>query len=107
MVLAPDEFQVNDALWARLMSIVEDPSEYDRDYPQKRVAAYCREKGIPHLDLLPLLREAEHKQHTYHIRDTHWNAWGNEVAGKAIADKILEFERRDGAMGENQETNGQ
>ncbi|TVM19354.1 hypothetical protein DPQ33_03060 [Oceanidesulfovibrio indonesiensis] len=91
MVLAPDEFQVNDALWEKLMSMVDDPSEYDRDYPQKRVVEYCREKGIPYLDLLPLLREAEKEQRTYHLRDTHWNAWGNEIAGEAIADRILEY----------------
>lgn len=99
MVLAPDEFQVNDALWEKLMSMVDDPAEYDRDYPQKRVVEFCRRNEIPYLDLLPLLREAQQKQHTYHFRDTHWNAWGNQVAGEAIAKKILEYEIEDGQIG--------
>lgn len=92
VVFIPDELQVNDELWSKLMSMVDDPSQFVRDYPQKRVGEFCRLNGIPYLDLLPALQKAQKKQHVYHLRDTHWNAWGNEVAGKAIAKKILDFE---------------
>lgn len=92
VVFIPDELQVNDELWNKLMSMVDDPSQFVRDYPQKRVGEFCKRNGIPYLDLLPALQEAQKKQHVYHLRDTHWNAWGNEVAGKAIAKKVLEFE---------------
>jgi hypothetical protein len=41
------------------------------------------------LGLLPVLREAQRQAPTYHLRDTHWNAHGNRVAGEAIAGWIL------------------
>ena len=44
------------------------------------------------LDLLPVLREAEREARTHHLRDTHWNAHGNRVAGRELARALLEFE---------------
>ncbi len=86
LVLIPDEFQVNDALYAETTSVISDLSVYDREYPQKRITEFCREKNIRQLDLLPVLREAEKSGHTYHLQDTHWNARGNRVAGEALAE---------------------
>jgi hypothetical protein len=90
VVLAPDEYQVDDALWAALLARAGDPGAYQRDYPQQRIAAFCAERGIALLDLLPPLREAQRRERVYHLRDTHWNAGGNRVAGEALADFILE-----------------
>ena len=53
----------------------------DRDLPQRRIAAFLEQEGIPHLDLLPILRAAEPMEdgqlRLYHLRDTHFNARGN------------------------------
>lgn len=89
VVLIPDEFQVNDELYDRLMRLVTQRQSYDRDYPQTRIRAFCEERGWAVLDLLPALREAQAKGRVYHLNDTHWNARGNRVAGEAIADYLL------------------
>lgn len=82
IVVIPDEFQVNDALW---QSIVGDRADrFDRDRPQRVLADFFGARGVPCLDLLPALRAAEAGGRTYAPRDTHWNARGNRVAADAI-----------------------
>ena len=83
-VLIPDEFQVEDALWARIAS-----PRLERDLPQHRIGAWLAERGIACLDLLPVLRavpaDGDGRRHLYHLRDTHWNQRGNARAGEALA----------------------
>jgi hypothetical protein len=44
---------------------------------------------------LPILRAAppwtDGKKHFYHLRDTHFNARGNEIAGKALGEFLKPF----------------
>lgn len=89
VVLVPDEFQVNDALWQSLLQRVPSPAALHRDHPQQQLVPCCERAGIQVLDLLPALRAAQRNAPTYHLRDTHWNAHGNRVAGEAIAAWIL------------------
>ena len=84
LAIIPDEFQVNDPLYDRLLQQVADPSAYVRDEPQIRIRRYCEKRGIPYLDLLPVLRAAEKEKRTYHLNDTHWNVYGNRVVGEAL-----------------------
>ncbi len=87
VVLIPDEFQVEDALWADVAA--RGKITIARDDPQRRVARWLEEQGIPFVDLLPELLAvqplADGRRHVYHLRDTHFNARGNEVAGHALA----------------------
>ena len=92
IVVLPDEFQVNDSLWQRIGG---DSPALLRDLPQRRIRAYCERYEIDCLDLLPVLRSAEAQGHTYHLRDTHWNARGNREAGLALAHAIEEKLARD------------
>jgi hypothetical protein len=89
LVLIPDQFQVDDALYDQLLHTKERPDVYVRDYPQQRIHEYCRLHRIPVLDLTQPLAVAQHKGTTYHLRDTHWNACGNRVAGEAIASFVI------------------
>ena len=89
VVLIPDEFQVNDALWSELLAMTESSAAYDRTYPQRRLLSVCSDLGIAALDLLPALTEAQRTGPTYRPDDTHWTRLGNAVAGAAIADAIL------------------
>jgi hypothetical protein len=87
VAVIPDQFQVDDELWQQLMAGEPSPDErFVRDLPQRRIAAFCAERDIACLDLLAPLRDAQREQPVYHLRDTHWNARGNRVAGEAIAD---------------------
>lgn len=88
LVIEPDELQVDDAVWDSLMQ-GRNPARYVRDLPQQRILEYCRNTGLPVVDLLPVLREAQRTQgRVYHRQDTHWNALGNRVAGEEVARAI-------------------
>lgn len=84
VVIIPDEFQVNDALWRHLVGDREN--ELDRELPNRWLLKQLQSLGVPALDLLPALREAERDAPTHKLRDTHWNAHGNAVAARAVAD---------------------
>ena len=78
LVILPDQFQVDDALFAEIAP--KDGDRFDRELPQRRLLAFGAEHHVPVLDLLPALRAAEHDGPTYALRDTHWNERGNAVA---------------------------
>jgi len=88
VMLIPDEFQVEDAVWR---DVVADPSlaDLERDQPQRVLVAGLAERGIPVLDLLPVLRAQapleDGRLHLYHLRESHFNARGNAVTGRALA----------------------
>lgn len=91
VVLIPDEFQVEDAIWDQVAT-----PDLERDFPQQTIGAWLRAEGIPTLDLLPTFRAfapgPDGRRHLYHLRDTHWNRRGNALAGAelaAFADRLL------------------
>lgn len=95
VMIIPDEYQVNDELFAEILGQVpDDPTNYVRDYPQQRIRDFCERRRIPVLDLLDRLREGQQTARVYHLHDTHWNARGNRIAGEAMAQFILEHRAR-------------
>lgn len=87
-VLIPDEFQVDDALWAQVQ-VAAGPEPLERERFQRIVLDWARERGVPALDLLPELRAVppwrDGRPHLYQLRDTHFNRRGNRAAGEALA----------------------
>jgi hypothetical protein len=86
-VLIPDEFQVEDSLWGDVQRRAAVP--LDRDRPQRKVLDWLAARGLPVLDLLPILRAVEPlkdgRKHLYQLQDTHFNVRGNAVEGHALA----------------------
>jgi hypothetical protein len=95
-VLIPDECMVEDALWARVQDANGAP--LSRHALRLRLIEWCRQQAIPCLDLWPALTAvpplADGDRHLYLLRDTHWNARGNEVAGRALAPFAAQLLRR-------------
>ena len=59
-LLIPDESQVEDSLWTKILESRDDSDpELDRDLPQRLVGEWLRSRGKPYLDLLPLFRTVE------------------------------------------------
>ena len=89
VMLIPDEFQVEDGLWDEVCERWPELAGIERDRPQRLLLEGLSERGVPCLDLLPVLRGVppldDGDRHLYHLRDTHWNARGNRVAGEALA----------------------
>jgi hypothetical protein len=82
-VLIPDEFQVNPAVLDRAVRDAGvDRAAVDLELPQRRLSAFCGERGVPCLDLLGAFRG---EPDTYAPRDTHWNIRGNRLAAERIA----------------------
>jgi hypothetical protein len=94
VMLIPDEFQIEDEVWRKVCEEAESERNLDRDRPQKLIVPWLEANGIPCLDLTPILRAAEPledgNRHLYHLRDTHFNARGNRVAGEALAKFLAE-----------------
>jgi hypothetical protein len=89
VMLIPDEFQVENSVW-ELVASGPDGETLDRDLPQRVLSTWLAQQDIPTLDLLPALRGVmpmpDGKRHLYQLRDTHFNARGNEVAGDELAE---------------------
>ncbi len=87
--LIPDEFQVEDELW---QAVVAAAGPLDRDRPQRLVTEWMRAHDVPFCDLLPRLRAVpageDGRRHVFHLRDSHFNARGNRVAGEALAETL-------------------
>ncbi len=45
-------------------------------------------RGVPYLDLRPILVEAKAEKQVYHKRDTHWNTEGARIAWEAMAERL-------------------
>ena len=79
VLLIPDELQVEDPLWQTVTARAGVP--LDRDRAQRILAARLKEKAIPTLDLLPILRAepvgSDGMRHLFHRDDSHLNVRGN------------------------------
>jgi SGNH hydrolase-like domain, acetyltransferase AlgX len=89
--LIPDEFQVEDRLWETLQARVRDMS-LERDRGQQLLKRELGMLGVEVVDLLPAFRaeavSADGRRRLYHLQDTHWNARGNELAGRVLAEAL-------------------
>lgn len=86
-LIIPDEYQVENDLWQEVVKRNELPLQRDR--PQRLIRDWARIGNRDTLDLLPWMLAVEPlrdgRRHVYHLRDTHFNARGNEIAGKSFA----------------------
>jgi len=59
-----------------------DSRELDRLY------AELTKRGVPYLDLRPILTDAKSEKLVYHKRDTHWNTEGARIAWEAVGSTL-------------------
>jgi hypothetical protein len=88
-MLIPDELQVDDPVWRELVGRNAGVA-LERDKPQRVVGDWLKARGVPTLDLLPVLRAAprygDGQPHLYVFRDTHFNRRGYQFTGQALAE---------------------
>lgn len=89
---APVEFQVDDDHYREVLKFHGfSATDFDLDEPGWRLEEFCREEGVPYLDLTPALRQGHRELgRVYWLRDMHWNANGNRVAAAALAEFLRE-----------------
>ncbi len=91
MVVHPDQFQVENVLREILYDRFGlDPADYDLGLPQQFLRAYCEQRGIPCVDLLPTFRANGQQGGLYETYDTHYNDRGNRLAATTIFDFLEE-----------------
>lgn len=96
LILYPSVLQVEPDLLARTVSQAQaqgrikgfDPARVDPAAPNRALAGFARQRGIPFLDLTPVFRqEARGSDRPLYLnRDTHWNFAGNSLAARAEAE---------------------
>lgn len=93
ILLLPDEYQVEDEVWRDVCADLGRVPE-GRDRAQPELSRLCAEAGLPCSDTLPALRAVEPlpdgRRHLYHLRDTHFNARGNQIVGLELARLVRE-----------------
>ena len=90
-VIAPSALQLDPDLRASALSCLGKRSEgYDFSKPHRLMREYLEERGLPYVDLAQAFAQYPAAQ-TYALRDTHWSAFGNQVAADAIAAKLIEL----------------
>ena len=90
-VLAPSEIQLDQNLRdSVLRCLSKRDARYDFLQPQRLLGEQLETQGLLYLDLWPALSRYPTSA-TYTPLDTHWNAFGNEVAAGAIAAKLREL----------------
>jgi hypothetical protein len=89
VVIIPDEYQIDDALWDRIKAELPHTS-FNRFRGQEMIKAWAAEKKIPCLDLVPALRATKSSEdgqrHVFHRNDPHFNTRGNTVVGETLAE---------------------
>lgn len=86
VLVLPDEMQVDDALWARLMAKAGDPGGFDREFPSRRVAELAGAAGLRVLDATPALRAAGER--VFFRWDSHPNPAGNRIIAELLAREL-------------------
>lgn len=85
VMILPDEFQIDAGVRAAAMRHAgRRAGDYDLERPQRRLRTFLEERGIDHLDLLPLFRDAGQTERLYRVRDSHWNRAGNHLAARSL-----------------------
>ncbi len=73
---------------AQVHALEASKRNFDTALPQAYLEEFCRDRKIPYLDLLPLLRKqaASSNRRLYLRRDIHLNNFGHERVGELIAE---------------------
>ena len=93
LFVIPDEFQVNDSLYAQLLRGNPLRHLYERDRPNRVLQDYCKQYEVPYVDPLPALRASQ--KSTYLLRDSHWNEKGNKIAADVLTEAIKEWQQKE------------
>ncbi len=86
VVFIPFDLQTSKVIYERtIRKYGQDPSEFDIEKPNRKLANLCKELEIAYLDLLPAMRsEVSKGKKLYFHRDGHWNDKGHSTAAREI-----------------------
>jgi hypothetical protein len=86
--------QVYSELWDQILETVPTNlmDHFQVDYPNRIVAAWCKQNDIPLIDLLPALNDAsESNPYLFYPRNQHLTKYGHEIVANAIGKEMSLF----------------
>jgi hypothetical protein len=90
VVLVPDRYQVDAALWGRHVARLGlDAAAFDLERPQRLFATWSSETGIPVIDLLPELQARNRDNTFYYEIDAHWNEAGHALVAETLLRELV------------------
>lgn len=93
VVIAPDEFQINDSLQAEVFKSFYpklDKQKWDITLPTKLLTEGLDELGIKYINLYPYFKENS-SERLYKPQDSHWNIAGNQLSANIIQAHISRY----------------
>jgi hypothetical protein len=91
IAIFPDQFQIDARLRQEIFqSLNLEANAFDLSYPNRLVSAYCREQGIPCLDLTGPFQQDGGSRNLYRPLDTHWNEAGNRLAARLMFEYLTQ-----------------
>lgn len=104
LVIIPDHVQLDRALQIEyLAGIGQAAGQHDFYKPQRLLLAWCREQGIPTVDLLPAFETAGSQEALYFRNDFHLTASGHRLAAQVLG-PVLQAQL--GALGKMEGSKG-
>jgi len=89
VAILPDEFQVNQQLFRDIIDRYKlEPQDYDLKFAQNLLKGFLESRGIPYVDFLDQFQAAGKTQTLYAVRDSHWNAAGNQLAARILFEDL-------------------
>jgi hypothetical protein len=86
IIFIPHDVQTSQTLYeSAVRKYGHDPSDFDIEKPNRKLAELCEKLEIDYLDLLPAMREeTSNGNQLYFTRDGHWNAEGHRITAREI-----------------------
>lgn len=93
VAIIPDESQVNAELRNQVANNLKkqgDNFSWDNTFPNRWLAQELEKRKVSYIDLLPLFLEQKDTA-TYVPLDTHWNRYGNRIAGEYLGKALPRY----------------
>lgn len=91
VVISPYKVQVVPSALEREKEFLDlRDTDLDLERPNRRMAAWAKARGVDLVDLLPTFKSAANPETLYFRVDSHWSDLGQERAGQALADLLVD-----------------
>jgi hypothetical protein len=88
--LAPSMFQVEDALWSKIVEY-DSSIKLQNDMPNQTLLAFAKANNLQMIDVMPALQEADRKgTKMYNAQEQHWTVEGNKVVANVLSEYLKE-----------------
>ena len=99
IVVLPTQYQVHPDLWTHHFTTFGlDPADYDLDRPQRLMREYCEEKGIDHVDVLPVMRAHAASGHLFYPIASYMTPAGHRLVAEAVYARLMATPRAGKAL---------